>query len=453
MGRSKDSVKSTTIVLSISPDYVRHWNTLWEPIRELIQNALDADLDGFPMDVKYTTNSKGKGVLHIKNTGITMNRSNLLMGTTSKYGKDRAGQFGEGFKIAYLCLIRKNYGVWTKVGDERWVPRISPQKVFDGAESMEIDVHPTTYEKVIHVKVTGVSEADWSMISNRILSMNPPERIYKTHKGDILLDVRYKGKLYVRGLYVGELKDAMFGYNLTDLELDRDRRVPSSYDIQNQISDVFRNLLERNIITMEDLYKVLNTANTLECNTITNCLYDRDIADMFADYLFGVFGDDDVLPVDSIEKQVEAKHLGLKTMLVTSEVASFYSRSRKRKYDDVKSIIMTDTRKVYSLDELSEEEINNWDWVFSKVKGNLPAQMTFEIVDFYNNSLCGLYSSKSTNGSLSFKISIAHRLLLDVKELLTTVVHEVAHTHGKDGQVSHQNRICDLFADALIKDR
>src|SRR5699024_10412128 len=57
---------------------------------------------------------------------------------------------------------------------------------------------------------------------------------YLTDKGRILLEDRYKGKVYVNGLYVCDYEDYRYGYdfNPSELELDRDRKLVSDFDLK-----------------------------------------------------------------------------------------------------------------------------------------------------------------------------------------------------------------------------
>ena len=70
----------TTLELSLNPNYVKTWGA-WEAIRELLQNAQDADDMGHSATVEYITNTK-LPMLRITTDGITINRDTLLLGTT-----------------------------------------------------------------------------------------------------------------------------------------------------------------------------------------------------------------------------------------------------------------------------------------------------------------------------------------------------------------------------------
>ena len=59
-----DRAVRTTLELTLNPEYVRDWDN-WEAIRELLQNALDADDKGYPISISYITNTKSPQLIAI----------------------------------------------------------------------------------------------------------------------------------------------------------------------------------------------------------------------------------------------------------------------------------------------------------------------------------------------------------------------------------------------------
>ena len=91
------------IELSIKAAYLPGWS-LYEGIRELLQNARDAEVqDDAKMSVKHVYRIRDKrpiGALVISNDGTTIPKESFLIGHTTKLGRnDLAGQYGE-------CLLR-----------------------------------------------------------------------------------------------------------------------------------------------------------------------------------------------------------------------------------------------------------------------------------------------------------------------------------------------------------
>lgn len=81
--------------LTINSKYVPSW-TVWDGIREVVQNALDGQDDGYEMAIEET-----EYFVSFTNKGLQLNNSVLLTGTSTKtYRSDQRGQWGEGLKLA-----------------------------------------------------------------------------------------------------------------------------------------------------------------------------------------------------------------------------------------------------------------------------------------------------------------------------------------------------------------
>ena len=76
--------------------------------------------------------------------------------------------------------------------------------------------------------------------------------IFTTKTGQILLDSMYKGKLFVAGLYISTDDRLHYGYNFKPeyIELDRDRRMIQSFELQWKTSEMWRTIGDDRIITM-----------------------------------------------------------------------------------------------------------------------------------------------------------------------------------------------------------
>ena len=109
-----------TIELSITPDYV-NWG-VWESVREIFQNAVDAHDIGNPMSYKYYPNQQ---MLVIANEGASIERRNLALGGSSKRSDSRQrGKYGEGMKLAWASLLERGYTVTIASQGETWKPCI-----------------------------------------------------------------------------------------------------------------------------------------------------------------------------------------------------------------------------------------------------------------------------------------------------------------------------------------
>jgi hypothetical protein len=192
----------------ISTKYVSHWG-IWEALREIFQNALDSDAN---VKTDYTY-----GTLTISNEG-SIDRCNLLLGITNKGDIDR-GKFGEGLKLAMLVLAREGRLIRVHTGTERWTPLIVESEVFQ-QYVLATDIEPEVSDRVI-VQIE-VRADEYKMFTERCISL--PYGVIDKPKGEI----------YVGGLYVCTMKnmDKAYNFSPTDIRLNRDRDIPSMFDIQ-----------------------------------------------------------------------------------------------------------------------------------------------------------------------------------------------------------------------------
>ncbi len=194
----------------ISENYVKNWG-IWEAVREFLQNAMDAG----DCEVYWFN-----GMIRIYNTG-SLCLSMLLLGESDKVAGAR-GQFGEGMKLAMLTLARMGRKVRVRSGGKQWVPELSHSEVF-GMNIFKVKVESVMTSGVdVEIEVT---EAEWLEIDNKRL---------KTSEFGILEHKR-NGLIFVGGLYVCTLKGFENSYNFkpTEIELNRDRDIPSMFNIQN----------------------------------------------------------------------------------------------------------------------------------------------------------------------------------------------------------------------------
>jgi hypothetical protein len=145
------------IELTIKTDYLPGWG-IWQGLRELVQNARDAELElGAPMTVGWHNDA-----LRIENDGATLPHEALLLGHTTKVGREELiGRFGEGLKLGILALVRAGMPVKIRSGSEVWVPTIQRSEKFN-ADVLVFDIQGGRKpENRVRVEVQGVSKEAW----------------------------------------------------------------------------------------------------------------------------------------------------------------------------------------------------------------------------------------------------------------------------------------------------
>ena len=213
--------------LSLSRNYVSSWG-IEEAIRELLQNAKDSSGECI------INIDKEEGTMYIKNKNPSIPSSTLLLGNTSKKDDlDKIGQFGEGYKLALLVLLRENKEVFIKNGNKNWTPS------FEYSDNFECEVLCITETESngndLVFEISGFNSSELDELENEFLGLNGQAyNSIQTSYGEILTDSDYKGKVFVDGLPVYEDDNFDYGYNFKPcyVTLDRDRKSINIYQLK-----------------------------------------------------------------------------------------------------------------------------------------------------------------------------------------------------------------------------
>ena len=225
--------------LTIASDYVPDW-TIVDAIRELFQNALDQEAQNPSNKASWSYDGD---TFKISNRSSALTAETLLLGSTTKADDNRTiGQFGEGYKIATLVLLRNqktvtiyNYGL-----REVWRPRFVQSRRF-GVPILTFFIdkeYPWTKvpDNDLTIEVSGITDAEWyDQVVPSNLPLQPAYGIEDfTEYGEALADAEHAGLVFVNGLYVCRYKPYKFGYNFKPghLDLDRDRKLVSDFDLK-----------------------------------------------------------------------------------------------------------------------------------------------------------------------------------------------------------------------------
>lgn len=229
---------ATKIELTISPNYVPTWGTV-EAIRELFQNALDQQTQcpGNTMSWEYDCGSE---TLRICNAESVLTASTLLLGQTSKANDvSTIGQFGEGYKIATLVLLRcgKQITFYNYGAREVWRPRfVKSRKFSTDVLTFFIEKQPIwnqVPDANLTIEVAGITESEWEneIVPSNLHLQDCVEIIETTEYGDV---IDLQGKVFVNGLYVCDYEPYKYGYDFKPgyIKLDRDRKMVSDFDLR-----------------------------------------------------------------------------------------------------------------------------------------------------------------------------------------------------------------------------
>jgi len=236
--------------LTISKNYVPDWGVV-EAVRELFQNALDQETISKNNSMFFSYDEENE-VLEIGNKESVLEASSLLLGNTTKLNDEvTIGQFGEGYKIAMLILLRNNINI--KVANygkkEIWKPRFVNSRRY-GQEILTVFTEKMIWSKPpdnsLIISLDGVTSEMYEKIveSNLHLQGDISCKISKKY-GRVLTDKNYKGNIYVNGLFITTNSELDYGYDFLPsvLKLRRDRSMVDDFDLRNTTTSLWENLI------------------------------------------------------------------------------------------------------------------------------------------------------------------------------------------------------------------
>jgi hypothetical protein len=235
-----------TYQLTVNPDYVPSWG-VWEGCREFIQNCIDGD----NASCRFEGNT-----LILSNSG-KLDISTLLIGSTSKAtDKTKLGQFGEGYKLGFLALARQDVAVTVYTGNGTiWYPELQYSELYQSMILSIIEKESNGVEEGIVIKIV-LTEEQKEEIQTKYLGLRDNGKTTITTKGIILHDEKFKGKLFIGGLFILDTK-TIWGYNfpISAFEINRDRNFARSYEVLSAIASVYLSGFDEGLIPISTIYE------------------------------------------------------------------------------------------------------------------------------------------------------------------------------------------------------
>jgi len=438
--------------LTIKTTYLPKWG-IFEALREFLQNARDAEIEhGAMMKVWHR---KDSGVLCIENDGCTVPHEALLFGHTTKIGRsDLAGKFGEGMKLGMLVLTRENIGVKIRSGSEVWTPRIERSEKFD-ADVLTVHVEKGRQHKNrVQVEITGVGADTYETLKDLFLflgKVGDDERI-RTQSGSLLLGERFKSKLFVKGIFVQNVPDLSFGYDLPDVEIDRDRKMVDSWDRGHRFAQIWREATASRADLIGPYMKLLETeaADVAGVSEWNAGELSAKVKEHVVSEWQKIHGED-AIPVQSLAESQDVEHLGKKGVVVNKPMRHVLEQTLGS-VEANKAKLSKETEKLYGWHELSDGEKANLERALFMVAGVEPVALAeVDIADFRDPKLRGLFIPSEDVGGAP-RIQLKKGILADGDLTLRVLVHEVAHkAGGGDGEKDHVSNIERIWCGIVAK--
>ena len=429
------------IQLTIATEYVKGWSA-WEGIREIVQNALDADQDGYAMSVTHSGT-----MLRVMSQDARLKVDVWLMGVTGKAAGGYRGHFGEGLKLGVLALVRAGHDVKIVNRDESWTPKLEESEVFGGRNVLTI--HTRQREKDCGgflVEIGGVDKEAWAMIRPRFLALVPQhaDDVIDTDDARVLTAPDMRGKVFVKGIFVQHQAELSAGYDFKRLETDRDRKMVDSFDLRHHAGRAWSEAMSRSLVTADKVLAMITSGapDAAGIGTGWGCA-GEDVCKALAEAFVAKHGEG-AMPVASMAEAREVEHYGKAGVVVPQSLVEALKNTRGLSLTTVREDFKRATQTTYGWNDLTAEEQATYVEIVGMVEtaaaelGHPPVEARLTVVDFGDEGLNGLHEVGS--------IKIAKKLLVDFDETLRVLVHEVAHDEGADGEKAHERAEGKLFA-------
>lgn len=374
--------------LTISTNYVPSW-TYVEAIRELFQNALDNEIVNKDNKMKFEFN-RGSGTASISNKTSVLELDTLLLGVTTKANDTNTiGKHGEGYKIAFMVLLRegKTVTVYNYGNREIWSAKLVKSRRFNNQLVPVITVEKQAIWKAVPnnnltIEIGNITEEEYEVLVKNNLHLQDKVNSYDVDKlGRILLDESEKGNLYVKGLYICNNKELDYGYDFEPnlVSLDRDRRMIQQFDLAWETSGIWK-VVAANNNEIDRITKMI-TSGSLDVKYFSN----RDaikgyygsadkaeeiVADKLAEDFIEEHGENSVPITDTAELEM-VENNNAKPVIVSETVANYIRKSDKIELKHViKKLTLKEEFEILldSIEgKLSEEELDKFEELISRL--------------------------------------------------------------------------------------
>ena len=252
------------IALSVSSDYLPAWGA-YEGLRELVQNFIDSSDDsGVKGEIRFEGGT-ARGTVFLVNPGAKpLTREALLFGVTSKADReDQRGQFGEGMKVGTLALVRDGRAVTIRTQEETWSASLQASPDFGGRKVLTFDTRKRAKGvDQVEVEIGPVTREEWSKIQASFLFMQGVESSKSTY-GSVLTSVDHLSTVFAKGILVKKIEGMRYGYDLSQITLNRDRSMIDEYDVRSHVVNILSEQYSTGKIALDTFIDMFNQ-NTWE---------------------------------------------------------------------------------------------------------------------------------------------------------------------------------------------
>jgi len=239
----------------IGENYLKDWG-IQEALREIYQNFID--YGNFTQKIGTIIKYNGIDYVNItlSNNFKPDNFSFLKIGESQKEDKENSiGQHGEGLKMAFLIFLRLNYLIELKANNHIIKPIWSEQPILGTTLALKFIPFDLNNKFIISFIIP---KSEFDYFNNNLIKKK--DIIYSnSYHGDIV--DKPVGNIYSGKLFVCNLKNIKKSYNFPParLKLDRDRKVPGSFEVSYHSSKINEAQAEINFVDQNyDDYRYIN---------------------------------------------------------------------------------------------------------------------------------------------------------------------------------------------------
>lgn len=428
---------------NIEKDNDSGWG-LWEGLREIVQNGVDAQTEyNAPLTIDWYNDT-----VRICNEGCVLPHEALLLGYSSKRERqDLIGKWGEGLKLGILALVRAGHEVKIRSGSEVWVPSIVDSDKFK-ARVLAFDIAGGRKdEQRVRIEIGGITKNEWLEIKERflfLLNRKQEEYVVAPYNGELLIGDKYKGRLYVKGIFVEYKHDLAFGYNFYNANTDRDRKMVEEWDFRYHAKNILFSasrdridVLNAVMLGLEQQKPDLAGVDEYNAKSVPT-----EIVEHAAKKFVEQFGEHAV-PVANVGESKDIEHFG-KVGVVVPKGLKLVLSQKLGSFDDVKEKLAKSAIRSFGWSDLTTTQQKNLEDAMFLLSTAIPdaSLHDVDVVDFHNGELLGQF----VNG----RVLIARRMLDDTMDALRVLVHEYAHRGGGDGDKGHVESL-ELIWKSIVK--
>jgi len=226
-------MKQQIIHYGIGKDYLPNWG-LQQAFREIYQNFLD--FGEYKVDMSKEGLDEGLTNVTITNGYTPETLEFLRIGTSNKNGNPNAiGKHGEGLKMAILIFARMDLFIVIKFGNKHYTPIFTNNGGIESCFAIKV-----TETIVATDKFTIDFVCDTKEHAKFYYDIIQEKDIIFNSFGDGSIVNRMKGRIYSGGLFITECKNLSRAYDInpSNMELDRDRSVPRTIDVNYHSSAI-----------------------------------------------------------------------------------------------------------------------------------------------------------------------------------------------------------------------